>query len=198
MKALDQLFLRMYRWFLIELVRSKDSFISSYKDCPSFDLDKLLEDVQNGLYPITAYHLLFPTHHTLSLLTKSSASDKALTPSLSFSSNQSSATATDHDSFHALQSHSDPLVFHSIDGNGIHYTDHTGKTRLATAANTFERINSASLDSEHLDHDGFSVSTLTSTHHISSNDEKENRRIIDIQCKLKTKETGVYMVMIRE
>lgn len=60
--------------------------------------------------------------------------------------------------------------------------------------NSLERNGSASYDSEHHDHDALIISTTTLAPQLSGNDEKENRRIIDIQCKLKLKDTGVYMV----
>jgi hypothetical protein len=191
-------------------------------------LDKLLEDVQNGLHPITAYHLLFPTQNTLNLLTKSSVSDKALTPSVSSALNPSMSTNNqDNDVSLTVQSNNEPLAFYSIDGNAH---NHGPKSRTATTASTFERICSGPHDTEHHSHE----STLNNTNNLTMNnttanatttitmastttaspstpsaplsfishnshastvDEKEGRRIIDIQCKLKTKDTGVSMVI---
>jgi len=192
LSSVDQIFAEME-----SLREGNKPIIYTYKDCPSFDLDKLLEDVQNGLYPITAYHLLFPTHHTLNLLTKPSTSDKALTPSLSFSSNQSATPANiDHDPSNTFQSLTDPLIFYSVDGNITSHNDYGGKSRLMTPGNPLERNGLASYDSEHHDHDALIITTTTLAPQLSSNDEKESRRIIDIQCKLKLKDTGVYMLFI--
>ena len=173
-------------------------FTFSYKDCPSFDLDKLLEDVQNGLYPITAYHLLFPTHSTLSLLTKSSISDKLLTTSSSLSSFPSSTvTNTDNDIISSTQSNTDSLVFYPINSNDSNSTGIiTNGVRSRNGTTTYERSNSVINDFEHNGIDSISTTTHTnsSTVPLSNSEEKENRRIIDIQCKVKTKETGSSLV----
>jgi serine/threonine protein kinase len=171
--------------------------IFTYKDCPSFDLDKLLEDVQNGLYPITAYHLLFPTHSTLNLLTKSSISDKLLTTSSSlFSFPSSTVTNTDNDIISSTQLNTDPLVFypiHSNDSNSTTITTNGMRSRSVTT--TYERPNSMINDTEHHTIDSTSAITHTAIS-LSPSDEKENRRIIDIQCKIKTKETGSSLLFI--
>jgi hypothetical protein len=162
-----------------------------------FDLDKLLEDVQNGLYPITAYHLLFPTHSSLSLLTKSSFSDKALTTSSSYSS-LPSTTITDNDLTTPIQSLTDPLVFYptnSNDSTGLLTNGIKSRNGITTITTTFERSSSATNDSEHNTNESISTINNNSTMaSLSNGDEKENRKIIDIQCKLKTKDTGLCMV----
>ncbi len=183
-------------FFLYQLFISLFTF--SYKDCPSFDLDKLLEDVQNGLYPITAYHLLFPTHSTISLLTKSSISEKFLTTSSSLSSFPSSTVNnTDNDITSSIQSNTDSLIFYPINSNDSNSTGIlTNGMRSRNGTTTYERSNSMINDSEH--HTIDSTSTVTHTNSsslpLSNSDEKENRRIIDIQCKIKTKETGSSLV----
>ncbi|CAF3513907.1 unnamed protein product [Rotaria socialis] len=45
------------------LFRIRIELYFSYKDFSPFDLYKLLENVQNGLHPITGYRLLFPTRN---------------------------------------------------------------------------------------------------------------------------------------
>jgi hypothetical protein len=171
---------------------------SSYKDCPSFDLDKLIEDVLNGLYPITAYHLLFPTHSTLNLLTKSPISDKLLTTSSSYSSLPSSTiTNTDNDLTTSMQSTTDPLAFYPINSNDSNSTlSVNNENRPRNGTMTYERSSSGTNDSEHNTHDSTStiVNTNSSTTSLSNSDEKEKRRVIDVQCKLKTKETGSCLV----
>ena len=180
-------------------MKFKHYFLSfSYKDCPSFDLDKLLEDVQNGLCPITAYHLLFPTHSTLNLLPKSPVSDKLLTASSSYSSLPSSTmTNTDNDVTTHMQSTTDPLVFYPINSHDSNSTPSVNnQNRPRNGTTTYERSISGINDPEHNTHDSTStiVNTNSSTASLSNSDEKENRRIIDVQCKLKTKETGSCLV----
>jgi hypothetical protein len=72
----------------------------------------------------------------------------------------------------------------------------TNGIRSRTATTTLERSNSVINDHEH--HTNDSTSTIMNTNSsamaLSNNDEKENRRIIDIQCKIKTKETGSCLV----
>ncbi|UJR27832.1 hypothetical protein I4U23_009099 [Adineta vaga] len=182
--------------------------IFTYKDCPSFDLDKLLEDVQNGLYPITAYHLLFPTQCTLNLLTKSPISDKILPTSSSLSSFfPSTLISTDSDSTTPMQSVSDPSMFHSINTNDPNSTITTTTATTTTLTNgmksrtgtsSYERTASATNDTEH--HTIDSSATITNSHSsiasLSNSDEKENRKIIDIQCKIKTKDTRSCLLFI--
>jgi len=173
------------------------SFIFRYKDCPSFDLDKLLEDVQNGLHPITAYHLLFPTRSTLNLSTKSLISDKILTTLSSYTSLPSSTINTDNDIMTSTQSITDPLVFYPINTNDPNLTTLiTNGTRSRNGTTMFERSSSAINDSEHNTNDSIStvINTNSSIPSLSNSDEKENRRIIDIQCKIKTKESGSCLV----
>ena len=193
-KDLNRLFSRMFSY---EILLSIPKSIFSYKDCPSFDLDKLLEDVQNGLYPITAYHLLFPTHSTLSLLTKSSILDKVLTASSSYSSFPSSTlTNNDNEAIISIQSTTDPLVFypiHSNDSNGTSIM--TNGIRARNANPTYERSTSVLSVPEH--HPVDSTSTIINSNSSPSStnqEEKENRRILDIQSKIKSKETGSYLV----
>lgn len=175
------------------------SSFSSYKDCPSFDLDKLLEDVQNGLYPITAYHLLFPTRSTLHLLTKSPVSDKTLPSSSSFSSLPPlNSLNADADLPASMQSLADPAMLHLInasDPNSTAASTNGMKSRAATAS--YERAVSATDDTEHHATDASATSTAhtnSSSTSIPTNEEKENRRIIDIQCKIKTKESRSCLV----
>lgn len=172
-------------------------FTFSYKDCPPFDLDKLLEDVQNGLYPITAYHLLYPTYSTLNLLTKPSISDRVLTSSSSLSSFPSSNLANnDHDSFLSIQSTTDPLVFYPIHTNDFNGTSSiTNGTRARNGMPNYERSTSTIHDSEY--HTNDSTSTIINTNSslpVTNQEEKENRRILDIQSKIRSKETGSFLV----
>jgi hypothetical protein len=91
-------------------------------------------------------------------------------------------------------------MFHSINTN-----DHNSTTLITNGGikprmgtTTYERLSSAPNDAEHNTND--SISTIinnnnnSSTTSLSNSDEKENRRIIDIQCKLKTKETRSCLV----
>jgi hypothetical protein len=179
---------------------------SSYKDCPSFDLDKLLEDVQNGLYPITAYHLLFPTQSSLTVPTRSTISDKNLTSSTSSLSSLTSTT-TENDLTTPIQTITDSSIFHSNninDTNPSIIINNGMKSRANTASSTthHERSSSFVNDLEYHRRDSISTSTgnnNSTNHHptiatLTNTDEKEIRRIIDIQCKIKTKETGSCMV----
>ncbi|CAF1010041.1 unnamed protein product [Adineta steineri] len=174
--------------------------IFTYKDCPTLDLDKLLEDVQNGLHPITAYHLLFPTHSTLNLLIKSLLSDKTLPTSTSFSSFPSSnLTNTDNDLTTPTQAAIDSALFYSTNTNDPNsITSNTNGMKTRNGITTFERSSSSTNDTEHNTNDSSStiINTNTSTTSLSNSDEKENRRIIDIQCKIKTKETRSCLLFI--
>ncbi|CAF1077363.1 unnamed protein product [Adineta steineri] len=174
--------------------------IFTYKDCPTLDLDKLLEDVQNGLHPITAYHLLFPTHSTLNLLIKSLLSDKTLPTSTSFSSFPSSnLTNTDNDLTTPTQAAIDSALFYSTNTNDPNsITSNTNGMKTRNGITTFERSTSSTNDTEHNTNDSSSaiINTNTSTTSLSNSDEKENRRIIDIQCKIKTKETRSCLLFI--
>jgi len=89
-------------------------------------------------------------------------------------------------------------MFHPINTN-----DHNSTTLLTnggiksrTGTTTYERLSSATNDAEHNTNDSIStiVNNNSSTTSLSNSDEKENRRIIDIQCKLKTKETRSCLV----
>ena len=165
----------------------------SYKDCPTLDLDKLLEDVQNGLHPITAYHLLFPTQSSLIVPTRSTISDKNLTSSTSSLSSLISTT-TDNDLATPIQTISDPSIF---DSNVM-------KSRANTSSSTtthHERSGSIVNELEHHRRDSITGATGNNNNHstvsaLPNTDEKENRKIIDVQCKIKTKETGLCMVKI--
>ncbi|CAF0792372.1 unnamed protein product [Rotaria sordida] len=177
------------------------SVIFTYKDCPPFDLDKLLEDVQNGLHPITAYHLLFPTHSTLNLSGKSLNTDRILTASSSYSSLAASTFInTDTDLTTSIQSTTDLLVNHPINTNDSNLTILTNGIKSRNGGTTFERSASGTNDGEHNTND--LISTInnnnynSSTTLLSNSDEKENRRIIDIQCKIKTKETRSCLLFI--
>ncbi|CAF1080241.1 unnamed protein product [Rotaria magnacalcarata] len=179
--------------------------IYTFKDCPSFDLDKLLEDVQNGLHPITAYHILFPTHSSLSLIAKLPNNEKLLTASSSSSSLPPSAlTNNDTDLTNSVQSITDSLVSYPTSSNDSNLQSLTNGMKSRTGTVTFERTSSANNDSEHNNNDSISTpihnnnntNNNSSTALLSNSDEKENRRIIDIQCKLKTKDTRSSLLFI--
>jgi nuclear receptor-binding protein len=184
-----------------ELESNVKPVIYTYKDCPSFDLDKLLEDVQNGLYPITAYHLLFPTQSSLTVPTRSTISDKNLTSS---TSSLSSLTSTENDLTTPVQTITDSSIFHS---NNINDTNMSNgmKSRANTTSSITHHEKSGSFVNDLEYHRRDSISTSTGNNHINhhptittltNTDEKEIRRIIDIQCKIKTKETGLCMLFI--
>jgi serine/threonine protein kinase len=181
--------------------------IYTYKDCPSLDLDKLLEDVQNGLHPITAYHLLFPTLSSLTVPTRSTISDKNLTSSTSSLSSFTSTT-TENDLTTPVQTITDSSIFLS---NNINDTNslsiiHNGiKSRTSTISSITHHERSGSIvnDIDHIRRDSISISTGNNNNNnntaitaLKNTYEKENRRIIDIQCKIKTKETGLCMLFI--
>ncbi|CAF2078780.1 unnamed protein product [Rotaria magnacalcarata] len=179
--------------------------IYTFKDCPSFDLDKLLEDVQNGLHPITAYHILFPTHSSLSLIAKLPNNEKLLTASSSSSSLPPSALINnDTDLTNSVQSITDSLVSYPTSSNDSNLQSLTNGMKSRTGTVTFERTSSANNDSEHNNNDSISTpihnnnntNNNSSTALLSNSDEKENRRIIDIQCKLKTKDTRSSLLFI--
>ena len=86
-------------------------------------------------------------------------------------------------------------------------TDNTVKSRTGTLSSVahHERSGSTINDPEHQRRDSVSSSATTTTNSNNANsnlailslshaDEKENRRLLDIQCKLKAKETGLHMV----
>jgi hypothetical protein len=166
------------------------------------DLDKLIEDVQNGLYPITAYHLLFPTQSSLTVPIRSTISDKTLTSSTS--SLSSLTSATENDLTTPIQTITDSSIFHLNninDANPSLIINNGMKSRAGTISSTSHHEKSSSIvnDSEHNRRDSVSVS-IGNNHNptipaLTNTDEKENRRIIDIQCKIKTKETGLCMVI---
>ncbi|CAF1022694.1 unnamed protein product [Rotaria sp. Silwood1] len=173
--------------------------IFTYKDCPSFDLDKLLEDVQNGLHPITAYHLLFPTHSTLNLSTKLTNTDRILTASSSYSSLAASTLInTDTDLTNSAQSTTDLFINYPTNTNDSNLTTLINGIKSRIGTTTFERSISGTNDNEYNPND--SISTLTnnnsSTTLLSNTDEREYRRIMDIQCKLKTKESRSCLLFI--
>lgn len=64
----------------------------------------------------------------------------------------------------------------------------------------YERSNSTVNDSEYSPYDSqtTNITTNSTIPSLSNNDEKENRRIIDVQCKIKTKETGSSLVNKRK
>ena len=175
-------------------------FDFSHKDCPSFDLDKLLEDVQNGLYPITAYHLLFPTHSSLTVPARSNISEKNLTSSTS--SLSSSTSIVENDLATPTQTITDASIFLStnLNDNLPSILTNGMKSRTGTMSSTtnHERSGSIANDLEYHRRESFSVNGVNNHHStvnpLSNADEKEVRRIIDIQCKIKTKETGLHMV----
>jgi hypothetical protein len=70
--------------------------------------------------------------------------------------------------------------------------------RSRNGTTIFERSRSATNEIEHNTNDSIStiINTNSSIPPLSNSDEKENRRIIDIQCKIKTKETGSCLVKI--
>jgi hypothetical protein len=197
--VLNQLFIRKNKFSKKNYFLENYSF--SYKDCPAFDLDKLLEDIQNGLYPITAYHLLFPTQSSLIVPIRSTISDKILTSSTSSLSSLASTT-TENDLTTPIQTISDSSMFLSNDINpsAIITNGHKSRTGTMSSVTHHERSGSMVNDSEHNRRDSLSVSTFNNNNHhptittVTHADEKENRRIIDIQCKIKTKDTGLCMV----
>ncbi|CAF2702820.1 unnamed protein product [Rotaria sp. Silwood2] len=178
--------------------------IFTYKDCPSFDLDKLIEDVQNGLYPITAYHLLYPTRSSLTGVTKPTNTNRTLTSSTS-SLSSSMSTTTENDLISSVQTLTDSskLLSNNInDSNSLTMISNGTKSRTGTiiAATKSERSSSIPNENEH--HRRESVLSSIGTNNnttitpVTHTDEKENRRIIDVQCKIKTKETGLCMLFI--
>lgn len=176
--------------------------IYTYKDCPAFDLDKVLEDVQNGLYPITAYHLLYPTLSSLNVPTKtSSVSEKNLTSSTSSLSSLIS-TSNENDLTTPIQSVADSSIFLSTNTNDSGVLINSAmKSRTGTVSsiNYHERTSSIIGDSEITRRDSQSITNGTnfSTSSISTLiDDKENRRLIDIQCRIKSKDTGLWMLFI--
>ncbi|CAF0812503.1 unnamed protein product, partial [Didymodactylos carnosus] len=139
----------------------------TFKECPSFELDKLLEDVQNGLYPLTAYSLLFPAQRS-SLIGNTNSHNNII---------NSNATSNTNDN-------SD--------------TTNTSTVNKARGGNTIERSISSVNNGDH------QITALTSLSNPSAETttpvpidfDNENRRIIDVQCKLKTKDTGLLSLFI--
>jgi hypothetical protein len=200
--VLNQLFIR--KEFVLKKRYFLENYLFSYKDCPSFDLDKLLEDVQNGLYPITAYHLLYPTQSSLIVPTRSTISDKGLTSSTSSLSSLAS-TATENDLTTPIQTITDSSIFLSNDINSSAIINNGVKSRTGTMSSVTHHEKSGSMinDGEHNRRDSITTSASNNNNHhhhhptvmtLSNTDEKEKRRIIDIQCKIKTKDTGLCMV----
>ncbi len=198
---LNQLFIRKIINISINILINS-SF--SYKDCPSLDLDKLLEDVQNGLYPITAYHLLFPTHSSLTVPTRSTISDKNLTSSTSSLSSLTSTT-TENDLTTPIQTITDSSIFSNNINDSNLPNGIKSRTGTMSSITHHERSGSIVNDIEHNRRDSISTGHNNNNHNnhnhnhttitaLTHMDEKENRRIIDIQCKIKTKETGLCMV----
>ncbi|CAF4446139.1 unnamed protein product, partial [Rotaria magnacalcarata] len=76
------------------------------------------------------------------------------------------------------------------------------KSRAGTVASSTksERSSSIAADNEHYRRESALSSTGTNSNAtmapVTNPDEKENRRIIDVQCKTKTKETGLCMLFI--
>lgn len=164
----------------------------SYKDCPPCDLDKFLEDVQNGLHPITAYHLLYPTHSSLSVNHKPPSAERSLTASLSnVSIAASTLLNTDSELTNSVQSITDSLASYPVNPNEPNTAPLCNGLKSRTSTATFERASSATNDAEYTTTDSIStlVSNNSSMPSLSNGDEKENRRIIEVQCKVKTKET---------
>ena len=134
----------------------------------------------------------------MTLPVKSSISDKGLTSSTSSLSSLVSTT-TENDLSTPIQSLTDSSMFHLTNSN-----DNAVKSRTGTLSSVahHERSGSTIHDPEHQRRDSVS-SSATTTNNANSNltilslshaDEKENRRLLDIQCKLKAKETGLHMV----
>ncbi|CAF3365972.1 unnamed protein product [Rotaria socialis] len=190
-----------------ETESNRDGFkpiVYTFKDCPSFDLDKLVEDVQNGLYPITAYHLLYPTRSSLIVATKPANPIKIFTSSTSSLSSSISAT-TDNDLLASAQTITDlsKLLSNNLnDGNLSTMINSSPKSRAGTTSSITksERSSSVAVDNEHHRREAALSSTGTNSNAtmapVTNPDEKENRRIIDVQCKTKTKETGLCMLFI--
>lgn len=157
--------------------------------------------MQNGLYPITAYHLLYPTQSSLNVPTKpSSVSERNLTSSTSSLSSLVSTNA-ENDSVTPVQSVTDPSIFHGATLTDSTLINSAMKSRTTTVSSTthHERTGSIIGDIEMTRRDSQSISTaanLPSSSISNPIDEKENRRLIDIQCKIKTKDTGLCMVEI--
>ena len=174
--------------------------IFSYKDCPAFDLDKLLEDVQNGLYPITAYHLLYPTLSSLTVPSKTpSVSEKNLTSSTSSLSSLVS-TSNDNDLTTPIQSVTDPSFFlgaNTIDSTVLINSAMKSRAGTMSSVGHHERSGSIIGDSEIARRDSQSLSNGTNPPASSAStltDDRESRRLIDVQCRVKTKDTGLCMV----
>ena len=130
---------------------------------------------------------------------RSTISDKNLTSS---TSSLSSLTSTENDLTTPIQTITDSSIFHSNNINDTNVTNGL-KPRTNTTSSTAHHERSSSIvnDLEYNRRDSVSTSTGNNNvnHHptittLPNADEKEIRRIIDIQCKVKTKETGVYMV----
>ncbi|CAF0768953.1 unnamed protein product [Didymodactylos carnosus] len=142
--------------------------VVTLKDCPSFELDKLLEDVQNGLYPLTAYSLLFPRKRSSTV------------ENISFHTNLVSSN-------NMPNTNSNPDIINTSTAN------------KARGGNTIERSLSSVNDGDHQMPSMTSLSnssTETTKTQVPIDFDKENRRIIDIQCKLKIKDTGLCLLFI--
>ncbi|CAF3563376.1 unnamed protein product [Rotaria sp. Silwood1] len=181
--------------------------IYTYKDCPSFDLDKFIEDVQNGLYPITAYHLLYPTRSSLTGTTKSTNTNRNSTSSTS-SLSSSISTTIENDLISSVQTITDSskLLSNNINDTNLSTMISNGtKSRAGTIVTGTKHERSSSIANENEHHRRESALTSTGTNNntttttttsVTNTDEKENRRIIDVQCKIKTKETGLCLLFI--
>lgn len=131
---------------------------------------------------------------------RSNISEKNLTSSTS--SLSSSTSVAENDLATPIQTITDPSIFLSTNLNdNLPSTLTNGmRSRTGTISSTTHHERSGSIvnDLEHHRRESFSVNG-TNNHHstvnsLSNTDEKEIRRIIDIQCKIKTKETGLHMV----
>lgn len=153
--------------------------------------------MQNGLYPITAYHLLFPTQSSLVVPTKSSISDKLLTSSSSSLSSLISTT-TENDLTTPIQSMTDPLFFLGNSANESIINSSGMKSRTGTTSSMPHHERTASLlndvETSRRDSQSQAMGNHLPLSSAPAADEKECRCIIDIQCKIKTKETGSHMV----
>lgn len=133
--------------------------------------------------------------------TRSNISDKNLTSSTS--SLSSSTSTAENDLTTPVQTISDPSIFLSTTNHlneNLSSTLTNGiKSRTGTISSTTHHERSGSIANDSDYHRRESFSTNTSNNHstvntLSNTDEKEVRRIIDIQCKIKTKDTGLHLV----
>ena len=129
--------------------------------------------------------------------TKSSISDKLLTSSSSSLSSLISTT-TENDLTTPIQSMTDPLFFLGNSTNESLINSSAMKSRSGTTSSMAHHERTASLlndfESNRRDSQSIAMGNHLPFSSAPAVDEKECRCIIDIQCKIKTKETGSHMV----